>query len=156
MWNPGFAFDEVRAVSVVGWARRLWQGSTDHRGTPEYPGVVCTLVACPGESCRGLAYAVSAAAWEELRPVLDYREKDGYQLQELITDAGLSMWSYVARPDNPSYLGQPSSTDLAARIARAQGPSGTSLDYFRRLRAHLHQMGVREGHLEELAELLGE
>ena len=133
----------------------MWQGSTDHRGTPEYPGVVCTLVALEGQECVGRAYAVRDEDWPELRLQLDYREKDGYQLERLSTREGLEVWCYVARPDNPSYLGQPNISELARRIARAQGPSGTSLDYFLRLRTTLAQMGVTESHFEELWQRLG-
>eukprot|EP00760_Papus_ankaliazontas_P007835 PhM_4_TR13553/c0_g1_i2/m.104357 len=42
-WNPNFAFEEKRAGRLHGYVRRFWQKSTDHRGTPERPGLVCTL-----------------------------------------------------------------------------------------------------------------
>src|SRR5581483_2212492 len=48
LWRPGFPFEEQRAALVRGFARRLAQGSPDHRGTPERLGRVATLEPAPG------------------------------------------------------------------------------------------------------------
>jgi len=154
LWNPGFPYLRSQKVEVPGWSRRLWQGSTDHRGTPEYPGVVCTLVAAAHQSCWGLAYEVSGDDWPAIRLELDYREKDGYQL-EVVQALGPGgeprpCWCYVARPDNPSFLGQPSLPELVRRIARARGPSGTSRDYLRRLLQRLSELEIADPHVEQL------
>ena len=47
IWKADFDYLERRPASITGWARRFWQGSHDHRGTPERPGRVLTLVESP-------------------------------------------------------------------------------------------------------------
>ena len=32
IWNPGFAFSTSRKAYAIGWARRMYQGNTYHRG----------------------------------------------------------------------------------------------------------------------------
>jgi cation transport regulator ChaC len=44
VWRPDIVFDESHFGMVDGFVRRFWQASPDHRGTPESPGRVCTLV----------------------------------------------------------------------------------------------------------------
>lgn len=45
--TPGFEHDDVVKGYVRGWRRVWWQGSTDHRGTPEAPGRTVTLTRDP-------------------------------------------------------------------------------------------------------------
>ncbi len=75
VWRPDFPFAERRAATIVGWARRFWQGSTDHRGVPGAPGRVVTLVAEPGARCWGTAYRV---AYDVLSGVIDTLEQRVY------------------------------------------------------------------------------
>ncbi len=80
IWKADFPYLERRPAHIHGWVRRFWQGSHDHRGTPEAPGRVVTLVREPGAVCHGMAYRITP---EVLAP-LDVREKNGY-LREVTT-----------------------------------------------------------------------
>lgn len=61
IYKVDFPFLEQRPASIDGWVRRFWQGSHDHRGTPEAPGRVVTLIQKSGAVCKGMAYRVSPA-----------------------------------------------------------------------------------------------
>ncbi|KAI8802200.1 ChaC-like protein, partial [Cladochytrium replicatum] len=103
MWVFGYGslvwkidFPHVARVPgyIKGYARRFWQGSIDHRGTPEHPGRVVTLVNydewqqfksldphshTPDGTCWGLAIKVPDDQVEFVRAHLDHREKNGYE-----------------------------------------------------------------------------
>ena len=78
LWRPDFPWVARRSATMPDVARRLWQGSTDHRGVPEAPGRVVTLVDAPGAVCRGVAYALARPVAERVVAALDHRERDGY------------------------------------------------------------------------------
>lgn len=157
LWNPGFAYCQVRKVWLPDWSRRMWQGSTDHRGTPEFPGLVCTLVPHPGHGCWGLAYEISDQDWPAIRAELDYREKDGYTLRRVSArwaEQNLDCWTYVADQHNPSYIGDRPLAELAWRISQAAGPSGQSADYLWRLQARLRELEIEDSHINQLVDQL--
>lgn len=157
LWNPGFGYRQVRKVWLPDWSRRLWQGSTDHRGTPEYPGVVCTLIPHPGYGCWGLAYEISDQDWPAIQAELDYREKDGYQLRRVSArwqEQVLACWTYVADEQNPSYLGDVPFHELVERIRQAVGPSGRSVDYLLRLAQTLQELEIEDPHVMQLVQAL--
>ncbi|XP_020110537.1 gamma-glutamylcyclotransferase 2-3 isoform X2 [Ananas comosus] len=59
IWKPGFPYDEKLLGFIRGYRRVFYQGSTDHRGTPAFPGRTVTLEPLRGEVCWGVAYKVS-------------------------------------------------------------------------------------------------
>jgi hypothetical protein len=63
IWNPSIVFAEQRKCCIKGYARRFWQGSTDHRGTPEKPGRVVTLVAQDEDGQSGDALSTWGVAY---------------------------------------------------------------------------------------------
>lgn len=147
IWKADFEFIERRPAIIQGWSRRFWQGSHDHRGTPEAPGRVATLIADPGKRCAGMAYLISPEVFDHL----DLREKNGY-LREIVhiefssggSDKGLV---YIAGPDNEAFLGEASDIEIARHIASAEGPSGLNRDYFLRLSEALRDLGERDPHI---------
>lgn len=149
MWRVDFPYRESRRALVSGWQRRFWQGSRDHRGTPQAPGRVVTLVRAPEAECVGMAYRVDASALEHL----DHREKDGYQRVPVRIRTGrgaVDGITYVAPAGNPGYLG-PAPTDVvAAQIRCRAGPSGTNHEYLRELAAALRRLGTVDAHVDAL------
>ena len=75
IWKTGFDYERAELGFIRDRARRFWQGSSDHRGTPDAPGRVVTLVDMPGESCWGMAFLIPAKQVAATMVELDYREK---------------------------------------------------------------------------------
>ncbi|MEJ2515676.1 MAG: gamma-glutamylcyclotransferase [Gammaproteobacteria bacterium] len=153
IWRQDFPFLEARPAHVQGWVRRFWQGSHDHRGIPEAPGRVLTLVESPGEICRGRAFLVDP----EVLAHLDYREKNGYHRRHLQVHVGtetVTGLTYVARPDNPAFLGDAPLEDMVEQIRLSRGESGTNTDYVLGLARELRRMGIHDAHVFRLEALL--
>ena len=158
VWRPAFAFAERRAAHLQGWARRFWQGSTDHRGVPGAPGRVVTLVRDPSAECWGVAYRIASDERESILAELDHREKGGYD--RLLVDLGLRVGSglrgltYLANEENVNYLGPAPLEQIAAQVLSASGPSGPNLEYVRRLADALRRLGAADEHVFALDRLL--
>ncbi|MDP3274291.1 MAG: gamma-glutamylcyclotransferase [Deltaproteobacteria bacterium] len=160
IFKPDFVYLERRVAVLDGYARRFWQGSPDHRGTPSAPGRVVTLVPMPGESCAGCVYRVADEGLDLLLAKLDHREQAGFDRVTLpvrsasdfsvIVDAIV----YVARADNASFLGPASEQEIAAHIARSSGPSGPNVDYLLGLHRALIALGIADFHVQRIVESL--
>jgi len=161
IWRPSFEFVERCPAYAVGWTRRFWQGSTDHRGTPEAPGRVVTLVPEPESRCWGVAYRIPVERREHVLDELDRREQGGYsrcEVEIFFPDRASeprAASTYVAGPDNPHYLGTARISDIARQIEAARGPSGYNRDYLFDLARALGELGAADDHVFELARLIG-
>ncbi len=155
IWKADFDYLERRPAAITGWARRFWQGSHDHRGTPDAPGRVATLIRAEGAVCHGMAYRITP---EVLAP-LDVREKNGY-LREKVTltfldevgnpdadQAPSEGLIYLASEDNPAFLGDAPLADIAQQIAQAHGPSGPNSAYLLNLAQALRELGTEDAHI---------
>jgi len=158
IWRPAFPFTERRGASIRGWARRFWQGSTDHRGVPGAPGRVVTLEAVRDARTFGAAYRVADERTVEVLMGLDHRERGGYERLRLpLTFADGEVASglvYVATSANPNWLGPAPLEAIAAQVARAQGPSGPNAEYVLRLAASLRELGAEDEHVFALESLV--
>ena len=147
IYKADFPFIERRPALIHGWARRFWQGSHDHRGTPDRPGRVVTLVAAAQSSCTGMAYRITPDVFDHL----DHREKNGYLRFTTTMTFGDGEQAeglvYIATEDNAAFLGQAEEQAIAAHIARSEGPSGSNRDYLLHLAEALRSLGAEDDHV---------
>ena len=165
-WNPGTgALAKEEVVAKSGRARgykRCWaQKSTDHRGNPKFPGIVCTLLedgevhqiqkfanaatkevgsSAEPTMTEGVIYLIPPELVQECLEELDFREKGGYARETItvvenetgdIHEALL----YRGTPDNPAMWNR-ALLDLpfaAAIISVSEGPSGKNDFYLNSL-----------------------
>lgn len=158
VWRP--AFDHVDRVEgfIEGFTRRFWQASPDHRGVPEAPGRVVTLLPEPGARCHGVAYRLPRSRAKEILAALDHREQNGYARHRVRVHAaegrtidGAIVW--IATSDNPSFVGPLSVPAIAAVVRTAVGPSGSNREYVQRLAEALAAMNgpdLGDPHVREL------
>lgn len=158
LFRPGFRYvDAPRVATVYGWARRFAQGSPDHRGTPERPGRVVTLVRDDEGHCEGAVFHVHGRDRDEVLAYLDHRERGGYERTtvRVHTREGndeLDAVTWVAPPENPHWLGGSDDPTAVARHALAcEGPSGRNEDYVRALDDALRIFDIDDAHVRSVA-----
>ncbi|KAJ5124246.1 ChaC-like protein [Penicillium bovifimosum] len=132
IWKPPPHYDQRVPGYIEGYVRRFWQASTDHRGTPEQPGRVVTVIErsfwetlddplahLESETSStgkvwGAAYHIPASHAEEVHDYLDEREIDGYSAHytpfhptvpvEGSTTSPIICMVYIGQPSNPQFL----------------------------------------------------
>ena len=157
IWRPAMVFRESRVARLAGWKRRFWQGSHDHRGMPEAPGRVVTLVASPKTCCDGKAFLVDRDVMETVFHNLDHREKDGYERHAVsltfrdgdVVDAIV----YIAPVGNHAWLGPAGDDEMVRQICQSAGPSGANIDYLNELAAALRDLEIDDPHVFRLESL---
>lgn len=154
IYKVDFPYLNKAPASIKGWHRRFWQGSHDHRGTPDAPGRVVTLIEAAEAICHGMAFEVSDEVFEHL----DHREKNGYLRYEvdiLFADGGSKPGLvYIAPTDNEAFLGPASEPDIARQISQSRGPSGENKDYVLSLAQALRALEVDDPHVFAIEQAL--
>ncbi|KKA30481.1 hypothetical protein TD95_000630 [Thielaviopsis punctulata] len=146
-------------------------GSEDHRGTPEAPGRVVTLIErsyweqlndthheAP-QKVWGVAYRIKPEHIAEVKEYLDIREINGYSVhhkpfQPADGSAPIRALVYIGTPDNEQFVGVQDPNNLAAHIARSRGPSGLNSEYLLNLHTALEDLGVEssDSHISDLSQ----
>ncbi|KAL6522193.1 Gamma-glutamylcyclotransferase 2-3 [Orobanche minor] len=126
IWKAGFHYDEHLVGFVKEYRRVFYQGSTDHRGTPEFPGRTVTLEPAKEEIYQwGAAYKITNK--EDQLTALEYLEVREKQYDEkayvdFFTEPTASVPAvsdvlvYIASADkklNMNYLGPASLEEMA-------------------------------------------
>lgn len=144
--------------------------SQDHRGTPEAPGRVVTLIErsfwetlddphpSGSDKVWGTAYRIQADKEAEVREYLDIREINGYTIHYTPfhpadgSDA-IRTLVYIGTPDNDQFMGPQDPQRLAEHIHKSVGPSGPNKDYLLGLDVALNALSAESGdeHIKDLA-----
>ncbi|XP_073281166.1 gamma-glutamylcyclotransferase 2-3 isoform X1 [Primulina huaijiensis] len=171
IWKAGFRYDDRLVGFIKDYRRVFYQGSTDHRGTPEFPGRTVTLEPAKGEVCVssyslspwGVAYKIIHKEDQETAlEHLEVREKqydkkafvNFYIESSVSTPAVSSVMVYIASADkklNKNYLGPASVEEIAVQILKAEGPSGPNRDYLFKLENALIHIGCEDNHVNDLS-----
>eukprot|EP01111_Echinosteliopsis_oligospora_P003847 TRINITY_DN1602_c3_g1_i2.p1 TRINITY_DN1602_c3_g1~~TRINITY_DN1602_c3_g1_i2.p1 ORF type:complete len:346 (-),score=107.38 TRINITY_DN1602_c3_g1_i2:74-1111(-) len=162
IWRPGFPYLRKIDGYIKGWKRVFWQGSTDHRGTPEAPGRVVTLVRDPSlkEETWGTVYCIPDESASSVLKNLDYREKGGYIREEVdIFIRGrdtpvVKAIVYLATEENTCFLGESAEEHIAQQIYKSIGPSGPNVDYLLNLAESMRKMNVDDMHIINLEKMV--
>ncbi len=160
IWRPDFEHRRNQHAVLSGFERRFCQASHDHRGTPELPGRVVTLVPAHDGHCQGMAFELPDVRRPQILEYLDEREQDGYervyaplQLTSGDTVPGLT---WIAASGNPSWREGESLDELARLIAQRHGPSGSNRDYLYRLEEALDALEMPDTYISRLASMVRE
>ncbi|POS80746.1 cation transporter ChaC [Diaporthe helianthi] len=168
IWKPPPHFASYREVSNMG--HRVLS-SQDHRGTPEAPGRVVTLIErsfwetlpdphSAADKVWGVAYRIKADHVEEVKEYLDIREINGYTIHYTpfcpasSPEKPIRTLVYIGTPDNDQFVGPQDIQALAEHICRSEGPSGLNRDYLLGLDEALQELSPESGdeHVTDLSE----
>lgn len=156
IWKPDIEFEEQKDVFVTGYSRRFWQGSPEHRGTEEAPGLVVTLLTpeehtkvqddhgvhqdhrdAPDVRVWGRIFRVKGHIMRATMAALEHREKAGYakEFVDTVDTSGVKREALVFRatPDNEHFFGPRPEHVIAKHIESSEGESGHNLEYFMRM-----------------------
>ncbi|KAJ1363188.1 hypothetical protein KIN20_022997 [Parelaphostrongylus tenuis] len=140
LWNPGFPFSHKAKGYAHGFARRMFQGNTYHRGDRQKPGRVATLVQNKDSSTTGIVYEVVGK--ENIREALVHlweREiNNGYDFVEITVELAESgnlirVLTCIAHLGNEFYLGEADIEQMAEEIQQAKGCAGPNFEYILKL-----------------------
>ena len=147
-------------VCIKGWRRVFFQGSTDHRGTVEKPGRVCTLLPDKDSVCWGIVFTLDPLHIKESIEKLDFRERNGYSVEslEVFTHQAdteplyTQVLTYIAKPDNEVYLGDAPIDLIAKQVVDCSGHSGKNSCYVLKLAQAVRELmpHVEDDHLFSL------
>lgn len=145
--------------------------SEDHRGTPEAPGRVVTLIETsywrsltdhhdsPPDKVWGVAYRIIPERVADVKDYLDIREINGYSIHytpfyPAHSSRPIMALVYIGTPDNDQFVGPQHPHDLARHIQASCGPSGLNKDYLYNLDAALAELSPDSGdaHVSDLAQ----
>ncbi|XP_052863754.1 putative glutathione-specific gamma-glutamylcyclotransferase 2 [Anopheles cruzii] len=152
---------------VKGFQRRFFRNSVLHRGTPENPGRVVTLIYSenPESKVYGVGYRIAAKDKQQVLEMLRCRETVGYERYrvEFYNYPSDSQQHNDPQPiqlfakAQSTFVGKDDTLEtIVEQILGAVGESGTNTAYVYRLADTMRQLfpGEQDDHLFDLEKLL--
>lgn len=157
IWNPAFHFTERRSARLHGYHRQFCLWARAGRGSPARPGLMLAIER--GGSCHGVAYRLPRGRVET--------ELDVVWRREMLTMAYRPVWvrlrtsegiepaiTFAVNRGHERYVRGLDVDAIVHYLATGAGPLGRCRDYLFDTVAHLEQLGIRDRHLEALAQRL--
>ena len=161
LWKQGFPYLREERARLEGYHRALCIFSWRHRGTEEQPGLVLGLEG--GGACDGMAYLVAESDREATTRYLRDRElTTNVYLERMLpvrlVDEGRDVrcLTYVVDPTHQQYAAPMPLDEAVERIRNATGIGGPNRDYVLNTIDKLHEAGIDDPSLAEIAEKLRE
>jgi cation transport protein ChaC len=154
MWRPDFPHIDLVPATLYGYHRAFCIRSTHYRGTRENPGLVLGLDR--GGMCHGRMFRVKPEHAAEVAENLHRREmvtgvyEPRWLKLRLENGRTATALAYVADRNHPQYAGKLEVAEIARRIRRAIGRTGSNVEYLRNTVLHLEEMGIHEGVLHRV------
>ena len=159
IWRPGFPHLRSTRALLRGARRSLCIYSHRHRGTPERPGLVFGLVR--GGSCRGVAFEVASADWDDVQAYLHAREMDRGVYREarrpVELDEGplVAALTFVVDERHVQFAGRLAIEEQLRLVRSGVGESGPNPEYVLETARHLNRLGIHDRYLDEIVAALG-
>ena len=159
IWRPGFRFVSQQVALLRGVHRRLCIYSHRHRGTDAQPGLVFGLM--PGGSCRGMAFEVADADWDEVHAYLSEREMDRGVYKEatrpvVLSDGAVApALAFLADTRHVQYAGKLEIAEQVRLVRLGVGESGANPEYVLETARRLNELGIGDRYLDEVVAALG-
>ncbi len=157
MWNPAFHYAERLPGTIYGWHRSFCLSAPVGRGSEDRPGLMLALDR--GGSCRGFAFRIVPDEVKSETRILWRREmiSGGYVPRWVHARTGtrtIRALTFTANRQHPRYVGRLPLNDAVRALATAEGPLGRARDYLHNTVVHMDELGVADGHLHRLLDLV--
>lgn len=154
MWSPCFSYEAKAPGRAHGYHRALCILSTRYRGTLRRPGLVMGL--CSGGSCWGMAFRIGRGHVRRALVRLWAREMTRRTYHPRLVAVRLRggrtirALAFVADPNHDAYVDELDLQGRAKLVAQGIGARGPCIDYIQNTLDHMHDVGVRDPHLERV------
>ena len=154
MWSPCFSYEAKSLGRAHGYHRALCILSTRYRGTSRRPGLVMGL--CRGGSCWGMAFRIERSQLRRCLSRLWAREMTRRVYHPRLVAVRLRggrtvrALAFVADPTHDAYVDELDLHGRAKLVAQGIGVRGPCVDYIQNTLDHMHDVGVRDPHLQRV------